>query len=54
MIDKVIEYLNEGKNLSLISDAGRHHFYSGRILIKICNENTLKVIPIQEPPPLHQ
>ncbi len=47
MIDKVIEYLNEGKILSLISDAGTPSLSDpGRILIKICNENNFKVIPI--------
>ena len=47
MIDKVIEYLNEGKILSLISDAGTPSLSDpGRILIKICNKNNFKVIPI--------
>ena len=51
MIDKVIEYLNEGKILSLISDAGTPSLSDpGRILIKICNENNFKVIPIPGAP----
>jgi 16S rRNA (cytidine1402-2'-O)-methyltransferase len=44
---KVIEYLNEGKNLSLISDAGTPLLSDpGRLLVNQCIENGIKVTPI--------
>ena len=44
---KIIEYLNEGKILSLISDAGTPLISDpGRLLIKTCIEQKFKVIPI--------
>ena len=44
---KIIEYLNEGKILSLISDAGTPLISDpGRLLIKTCIEQKFNVIPI--------
>ncbi len=44
---KIIEYLNEGKILSLISDAGTPLISDpGRLLIKTCIEQKFKVIPV--------
>jgi 16S rRNA (cytidine1402-2'-O)-methyltransferase len=43
----VIKHFNEGKILSLISDAGTPLLSDpGRLLIKACVENSIKVIPI--------
>ncbi|MFL2875729.1 MAG: 16S rRNA (cytidine(1402)-2'-O)-methyltransferase [Pelagibacterales bacterium MED-G43] len=43
----IIEYLNEGKILSLISDAGTPLLSDpGRILVNHCIENGIQVIPI--------
>tara|TARA_A100000164_G_scaffold372465_1_gene401786 strand:+ start:264 stop:1106 length:843 start_codon:yes stop_codon:yes gene_type:complete len=45
--DKIIKYLNDGKILSLISDAGTPSISDpGRQLIQACIENDIKVIPI--------
>jgi len=47
---KVIEYLNEGKILSLISDAGTPTLSDpGRLLIKTCIEKKIKIFPIPGP-----
>jgi 16S rRNA (cytidine1402-2'-O)-methyltransferase len=44
---KIIEYINEGKILSLISDAGTPLLSDpGYILINQCIENKIKIIPI--------
>ena len=44
---KIIEYFNEGKILSLISDAGTPLLSDpGRLLINLCTENNIKTIPI--------
>ena len=44
---KIIEYFNEGKILSLISDAGTPSLSDpGRLLINFCIENNMQVIPI--------
>ena len=46
-LKKVIEYINEGKILSLISDAGTPSISDpGRLLINTCLEKEIKVIPI--------
>jgi len=46
-LEKIIKYLNEGKILSLISDAGTPSLSDpGRILIQTCIEKNIKVIPI--------
>ena len=46
-LDKIIKYLNEGKILSLISDAGTPSLSDpGRLLIETCVKNNIKVIPI--------
>ena len=46
-LDRVIEYLNEGKILSLISDAGTPSLSDpGRLLIQVCIKKNIKVIPI--------
>ncbi len=46
-IERVIEYLNEGKILSLISDAGTPSLSDpGRLLIQACIKKNIKVIPI--------
>ena len=46
-LTKVIEYFNEGKILSLISDAGTPSLSDpGRILIQTCLKNNIMVIPI--------
>ena len=46
-LKKVIGYLNEGKILSLISDAGTPTLSDpGRLLIETCIENNIKVVPI--------
>ncbi len=44
---EIIKYLNEGKILSLISDAGTPLLSDpGRILINKCSENLIKITPI--------
>ena len=44
---KIIEYFNEGKILSLISDAGTPSLSDpGRLLVNFCIENNIQVIPI--------
>ena len=44
---KIIEYFNEGKILSLISDAGTPLLSDpGRLLVNECIENSIKVAPI--------
>ena len=46
-IDKIIKYLNKGKILSLISDAGTPSLSDpGRLLIQKCVEENIKVTPI--------
>mgnify|MGYP001410466807 CR=1 FL=1 len=46
-LEKIIRYINEGKILSLISDAGTPSLSDpGRLLIKTCIEKKIKVIPI--------
>jgi len=46
-LDKIIKYLNEGKILSLISDAGTPLLSDpGRILIQKCIEEEINIIPI--------
>ena len=46
-IPNIIEYLNQGKILSLISDAGTPSLSDpGRLLINKCIENKIKIIPI--------
>jgi 16S rRNA (cytidine1402-2'-O)-methyltransferase len=49
-LKKIIEYLNEGKILSLISDAGTPALSDpGRLLIKACVEKKISVFPIPGP-----
>ena len=46
-IENIIEYFNEGKILSLVSDAGTPLLSDpGRLLVNKCIENGIKVIPI--------
>ena len=46
-LDKVIEYLNDGKILSLISDAGTPTLSDpGRQLIQACIEQDINIVPI--------
>ena len=46
-LDKIIKYLNEGKILSLISDAGTPALSDpGRLLIQTCVKNNINIIPI--------
>ena len=46
-LGKIIEHINEGKILSLISDAGTPSLSDpGRLLIQTCIENNIKVTPI--------
>ena len=46
-LEKIIEYLNEGKILSLISDAGTPSLSDpGRLLIQSCVQKKIKVVPI--------
>ena len=45
-LEKIIKYLNEGKILSLISDAGTPSLSDpGRLLIQTCVEKNIKVVP---------
>ena len=49
-LKKIVDILNEGKIVSLISDAGTPSISDpGRILIKQCIQNNLSVIPIPGP-----
>ena len=49
-LQKIIEYLNEGKILSLISDAGTPALSDpGLLLIKTCVEKKINVFPIPGP-----
>ena len=49
-LQKIIEYLNEGKILSLISDAGTPTLSDpGLLLIKTCIERNIKIYPIPGP-----
>ena len=49
-LQKVIEYLNEGKILSLISDAGTPTLSDpGTLLVKTCIEKEVKIFPIPGP-----
>ncbi len=46
-LEKIIKYLNEGKILSLISDAGTPSLSDpGRLLIQTCIQKNISVIPI--------
>ena len=46
-LTNIIKYLNEGKILSLISDAGTPALSDpGRILVQSCIENNINIIPI--------
>ena len=46
-LEKIIKYINEGKILSLISDAGTPLISDpGRILIKTCIEKKINIVPI--------
>ena len=46
-LEKIIKYLNEGKILSLISDAGTPLLSDpGRLLIKTCIKKKIQVVPI--------
>ena len=46
-LNKIIKYLNEGKILSLISDAGTPTISDpGRLLIQTCVEKDINVVPI--------
>ena len=49
-LKKIIEYLNEGKILSLISDAGTPTLSDpGLLLIKMCIEKKIKIYPLPGP-----
>ena len=49
-LKKIIEYLNEGKILSLISDAGTPILSDpGSLLVKACIEKKIKIFPIPGP-----
>ena len=46
-LEKIIKYLNEGKILSLISDAGTPSLSDpGRLLIQTCIQKNIKIVPI--------
>ena len=46
-LDKIIKYINEGKILSLISDAGTPALSDpGRLLIQACIKNNINISPI--------
>ena len=46
-LSKIIQYLKEGKILSLISDAGTPSLSDpGRLLIQTCIEKNIKIVPI--------
>jgi 16S rRNA (cytidine1402-2'-O)-methyltransferase len=49
-LQKIIEYLNEGKILSLISDAGTPILSDpGLLLIRTCIENNIEIFPLPGP-----
>ena len=49
-LHKIIEHLNEGKILSLISDAGTPTLSDpGLLLVKTCIENNIEIFPIPGP-----
>ena len=49
-ITKIIEYLKSGKIISLISDAGTPSISDpGSILVNVCIDNSIKIIPIPGP-----
>ena len=49
-LEKIIKYLNEGKILSLISDAGTPLLSDpGRLLIQTCIKKEIKIVPIPGP-----
>ena len=49
-LQKIIEYLNEGKILSLISDAGTPTLSDpGLLLVKSCVEKNIEIFPIPGP-----
>ena len=49
-LQKIIEYLNEGKILSLISDAGTPTISDpGLLLVKLCKEKNIEIFPIPGP-----
>ena len=49
-ISKIIEYLNSGKLISLISDAGTPVISDpGLVLVKECIKHNIKIIPIPGP-----
>ena len=49
-LQKIIEYLNEGKILSLISDAGTPTLSDpGLLLIKMCIDKKIKIYPLPGP-----
>ena len=49
-LQKIIEYLNEGKILSLISDAGTPTLSDpGLLLVKACVEKNIEIFPIPGP-----
>jgi 16S rRNA (cytidine1402-2'-O)-methyltransferase len=49
-LQKIIEYLNQGKILSLISDAGTPTLSDpGLLLVKTCVENNIKIHPLPGP-----
>ena len=46
-LNKIIQHLNEGKILSLISDAGTPALSDpGRLLIQTCIKENIKIVPI--------
>ena len=46
-LEKIIKYLNQGKILSLISDAGTPSLSDpGRLLIQTCIQKNIKIVPI--------
>ena len=48
-LDNIIKYINDGKILSLISDAGTPTLSDpGRQLIQACIKKDIKVVPIPE------
>ena len=50
-LNNIIEHINRGKILSLISDAGTPLLSDpGKVLLNACVENKIKIIPIPEFP----
>ena len=46
-LSNIIKYLNEGKILSLVSDAGTPLLSDpGRLLVQACNNNNIDIVPI--------